>query len=219
MKFCLLVKQGSSQGRQIPISKAEFVIGRDEKCNLRPASLAVSKRHCALRIKGEGVFVEDLGSTNGTLVNGEAAKGEKELHNGDKVTVGPLEFVVQLETQAEKPTHVEKETRVPAKPQPQGKPAKAPVKQPEHKSSEPLDEDAIGSMLLSLGDDGQETGDPSDSFANGSTVCQVLKPEEMEQLQNTEKAPYRPTAKAAADGNTSSAAKAILEKYRRRPKQ
>lgn len=231
MKFSLMITQGSNQGKTIPITKSEFSIGRDSQCNLRPASQHVSKKHCTLRIKGDKAFIEDHGSTNGTFVNEAPVKGERELHDGDKLKVGPLDFVVKLEgVQAEKPTHVEKETQVPQpKPAPAkapapaaaaakaSAPAKAPAKTPA--GEENLDEDAIGSMLLSLSD--EQAPDESDSFASGSTLMQQLKPEEMEQLQNAQenKTPYRPKpSNQGTNANTSQAAKNILEKYRRRPK-
>jgi pSer/pThr/pTyr-binding forkhead associated (FHA) protein len=240
MKLSLVVTQGTQAGKGIPITKAEFIIGRDAQCNLRPASQHVSKKHCALRTKGDRVFVEDFGSTNGTFINDEQLKGERELRDGDRLRIGPLDFIVKLEGAADKPTHVEKETVAPQPVKTPGAPARAPAPAaaapkpaapapakpaPAAKggadAGEHLDEDAIGSMLLSLSDDkeGEQLSD-SDSFASGSTLMQVLKPEEMEQLQNaTDKTPYRPKASNQGTGaNTSQAAKAILEKYRRRPK-
>lgn len=244
MRFSLMVVQGSGQGKEIPVNKAEFTIGRDAGCNLRPASQHVSKRHCALRVRGEQVFIEDFKSTNGTFVNDEQLQGEREIHDGDRVKVGPLDFVVKLEgAQAEKPTQVEKETqataaaakapatapkaaappKAPAKPAPAAKPhaQPKPAAGKDAKAVEALDEDAIGSMLLSLSDEQGDVND-SDSFAQGSTVMQVLKPEEIEQLQNAgnnDKTPYRPKpSNQGTNANSSQAAKAILEKYRRRPK-
>jgi len=228
MKFSLVVNQGSQQGKVLPIARPEFTIGRDAKCNLRPASQHVSKKHCVFRIRGEQVFLEDCGSTNGTIVNDQPLKGECELHDGDRLKVGPLDFIIKLEpAQVDKPTHVEKETQVPAAaPRPPVRPAPPksapPARMPEVKVGENLDDDAIGSMLLSLSDDDAPgPADDGDSFSTGSTLMQVLKPEEMEQLQkaNDEKTPYRPqAAKASGDANSSMAAKAILEKYRKRPK-
>ena len=212
MKLSLIVTQGSNKGKGIPVGKSEFCIGRDPKCHLRPASQAVSKRHCLLHIRNGQIFVEDLKSTNGTFVNDDPVQGEREIKDGDLLKVGPLEFVVKTDSpqaQAEKPTQVEKETRVPA----------GAVTKPSSKG-EPVDDEAIASMLLGLSDDDNDDGNgEQDDYAGGSTVMQVLKPEELEQLQTaSEKIPYRPTAKPAASGTTSNAAKAILEKYRKRPK-
>ncbi|MBL8792521.1 MAG: FHA domain-containing protein [Planctomycetia bacterium] len=219
MKISLIVTQGSNKGKGIPVSKSEFCIGRDPKCHLRPASQAVSKRHCLIHIRDDQIFVEDLKSTNGTFVNEDQVQGERELKDGDLLKVGPLEFVVKTDSvhaQADKPTHVEKETRAPAAP------AKAAPAKSAPSKGEPVDEEAIASMLLGLSDDEHADGGDGngDDYAGGSTVMQVLKPEELEQLQAaTEKAPYRPASnKPSATGTTSNAAKAILEKYRKRPK-
>jgi len=217
MRLNLLVTQGTSKGKAITINKPEFAIGRDPSCNLRPASQAVSKRHCILRMRDDQAFIEDLKSTNGTFLNEQQIQGERELRHGDRLKIGPLDFVVQLETaaQVEKPTQVDKETKPPT-------PALKPAAPASAAKPEAVDDDAIGSMLLSLTDDekaaanGEENAD-----GEGSTVMQVLKPEELEQLQaaSSDKTPYRPAPpKAAKDPNTSSAAKNILEKYRRRPK-
>src|SRR5262245_40381491 len=112
MRCSLVVTQGTSQGKEIPIGKAEFSIGRDASCNLRPASQHISKRHCVFRMRGEQLFIEDLKSTNGTFINDEQVHGERELHNGDHLKMGPLEVVVKFEgAQVDKPTHVEQQTQ------------------------------------------------------------------------------------------------------------
>src|SRR5207244_2793278 len=97
MKLSLVVAEGVHKGKAIPIPVTQFVIGRDEGCQLRPSSPAVSKRHCAILVKGSQVFVQDFGSTNGTFINDEPVSGETELKDGDKLVVGPLVFQVQLD--------------------------------------------------------------------------------------------------------------------------
>ena len=87
---------GANQGRAIPIGGAKFVIGRDPECNLRPASQAVSKQHCAVLIRDGQVFVQDLSSTNGTIVNDEVVSGEVEVFNGDRLKLGPLDFKLDI---------------------------------------------------------------------------------------------------------------------------
>ena len=70
MKVSLVVASGAHEGKVIPLTGAQFLIGRDQQCNLRPASPAISKLHCAVLIRDGKVHVKDFGSTNGTLVNG-----------------------------------------------------------------------------------------------------------------------------------------------------
>ena len=96
MKLSLVVMTaGKAQGQVIPVNLAQFVIGRDPQCNLRPASALISKRHCAVLLKDGEVYVRDFDSTNGTFVNEEAVKGEMPLKNDDVLKVGPLAFKVQ----------------------------------------------------------------------------------------------------------------------------
>jgi len=97
MKLSLVVAQGVHTGKVIPVTAAEFIIGRDPQCQLRPASPAVSKQHCALTIRDDRVFVRDCGSTNGTFVNNEQVAAEREVKAGDRLRVGPLEFDLKIE--------------------------------------------------------------------------------------------------------------------------
>jgi len=80
---------------------AQFLIGRDPQCHLRPASQAVSKRHCGLLIRDGRVVVKDFGSTNGTVVNGELiTAAETEVQDGASLQIGPLDFTVVIERPA-----------------------------------------------------------------------------------------------------------------------
>jgi pSer/pThr/pTyr-binding forkhead associated (FHA) protein len=66
----------------------EAVIGRSAECELRVPSVAASRRHAAVVRRGDDVFVRDLGSTNGTSVNGAKIAGERALEAGDRIEVG-----------------------------------------------------------------------------------------------------------------------------------
>src|SRR5437667_12871352 len=72
MKVQLIVVQGKPEGKVIPLVGPMFKIGRGETCHLRPNSEQVSREHAAFSIAGDDVSVRDLGSRNGTLVNGKA---------------------------------------------------------------------------------------------------------------------------------------------------
>ena len=67
MKLSLVVlTEGKQRGKVLNITLAQFLIGRDPQCHLRPASPMISKRHCAL-IQREGkAFIRDFDSTNGS---------------------------------------------------------------------------------------------------------------------------------------------------------
>lgn len=97
MKVNLVVMAaGPNNGKAIPIAGAKFLIGRDPHCNLRPASQAVSKQHCAILVRNGRVFVQDMSSTNGTIVNDVPVQGEQEVKDGDHLKVGPLDFKLQI---------------------------------------------------------------------------------------------------------------------------
>ncbi len=66
----------------------EVVIGRSAECELRVPSVAASRRHAAVVRRADDVLVRDLGSTNGTLVNGAKIEGERMLEPGDRIEVG-----------------------------------------------------------------------------------------------------------------------------------
>src|SRR5581483_8262257 len=98
MKLSLVVvNAGKTEGQAIPIKLAQFIIGRDPQCNLRPASPVISKRHCAILVKNGKVFIRDFDSTNGTFVNDKQVKGEFALVHNDILKIGPLTFRVSIE--------------------------------------------------------------------------------------------------------------------------
>jgi pSer/pThr/pTyr-binding forkhead associated (FHA) protein len=227
MKLQLVVQTpGKSEGKAIPITLSQFLIGRDPQCHLRPASALISKRHCALLVREDRVFLRDFDSTNGTFLNDRQVKGEVELHNDDTLKVGPLLFKVRLEASVpvnqSTPVPPTKAPDAPAKnvgtgsktPLPPTKTPPAPAK-----AGAPAGEDDdAAAMLLSLGDDGDgSSGIPSlPDVPEGSTVMDLPspfspKPEEAAKKDDKDKKPKPP-------GNTSSAAKEILEKYMRRPR-
>ncbi|MCS6864902.1 MAG: FHA domain-containing protein [Gemmataceae bacterium] len=104
MKVTLVVASGAHEGRVIPLTGPQFLIGRDEKCQLRPASQAISKMHCAVLIREGKVFIKDFGSTNGTLINDQLIQGaEVQVQDGATLRVGPLEFRVRITPAASKP--------------------------------------------------------------------------------------------------------------------
>jgi len=96
MKVQLVVVRGKPEGKVIPLAGPNFKIGRGETCHLRPNSEQVSREHAEFTISGDSVIVRDLGSRNGTLVNGKALTAECRLKDRDLVQVGPLTFAVSI---------------------------------------------------------------------------------------------------------------------------
>jgi len=104
MKVTLVVASGAHQGKVIPITGSQFLIGRDTQCHLRPASQAISKRHCGVLVRDGKVYVKDFGSTNGTTVNNELIKdAEVAVVDGATLKLGPLDFTVRIEMTAPNP--------------------------------------------------------------------------------------------------------------------
>src|SRR3984885_14759217 len=97
MKAQLVVVRGKPEGKVIPLVGPCFKIGRGETCHLRPNSEQVSREHAEFAIIGEVLSVKDLGSRNGTLVNGKALTVDAcQLKDRDLVQVGPLTFAVSI---------------------------------------------------------------------------------------------------------------------------
>jgi pSer/pThr/pTyr-binding forkhead associated (FHA) protein len=98
MNVRLKVLSGGSAGKEVKLQEGEFFIGRGDGCHLRPKSDAISRKHCVLVVDEKQVLIRDLQSRNGTLVNGEKIEGDRQLQRGDRLTVGPLEFEVILQS-------------------------------------------------------------------------------------------------------------------------
>jgi two-component system, cell cycle response regulator len=79
---------GNQMGQRYEICDTELVVGRGEETDIRIADNSISRRHARLQAKPEGVFVEDLRSTNGTFVNDEPIEGARLLNDGDYLRVG-----------------------------------------------------------------------------------------------------------------------------------
>jgi pSer/pThr/pTyr-binding forkhead associated (FHA) protein len=93
-----LIERGAdaTQTREIPISQSEFLIGRAADCNLRLRVSAISRHHCLIRVSKDEVLVVDLGSSNGTYVNGQRVRSQAPLHSGDELRLGTSSFRIDL---------------------------------------------------------------------------------------------------------------------------
>ncbi|MGA2231542.1 MAG: FHA domain-containing protein [Tepidisphaeraceae bacterium] len=98
MQVVLFIFQSKAERQSVSISGDITVIGRREDCDLRISHLDVSRRHCRLLKEPDGLRVEDMGSSNGTLVNGKKVS-EALMSPGDRLRVGPVTFVVQIDGQ------------------------------------------------------------------------------------------------------------------------
>ncbi|HUB05797.1 MAG TPA: GGDEF domain-containing protein [Myxococcales bacterium] len=89
---CLVVIYGPDLGHRYELANGELTIGRDIGNNITVDLDNVSRRHARLLQREEKVYVQDLGSTNGTFLNDEEVKGEVPLRSGDLVKVGGAIF-------------------------------------------------------------------------------------------------------------------------------
>jgi pSer/pThr/pTyr-binding forkhead associated (FHA) protein len=120
-KVILTCTAGTHSGREYVIDEpTRCVVGRAPDCSIQLAGgledWLVSRHHCEVDVQPPSVLVHDLGSRNGTFVNGErivgtgrevgAEKGEKtipreyELRDGDELRVGPVPFRVSIKNDA-----------------------------------------------------------------------------------------------------------------------
>ncbi len=83
-----------SDGRRLTLGEKVVRMGRLPDCEIQLADTNVSRVHAEIRPRGEGFVLVDLGSTNGTLVNGNRV-GERSLRDGDSITVGVTTMVFQ----------------------------------------------------------------------------------------------------------------------------
>ena len=214
MKISLVVlTAGKMMGKEIPITAAEFRIGKDPSCQLKPAS-GVSDKHCAFLVKQGKLFLVDLGSSEGTFVNDNKISAEVELKLKDKVKVGPLLFEVKFEAPTANPA-VAAPAAKPAVATPAAKPAvAAPAAKPEEKvepkKSSGEGDDDLDDLLFDDDDKAPsgtkpswkdaipEAGAQKDAGGSGASSEGGAKPEEKP----------KPTA------NTSDAAAALFAKFR-----
>jgi hypothetical protein len=84
-----------TDGRRVQIGVEPLVIGRLPECGVVLADSNVSRRHAELRRAGDSVVLTDLGSTNGTRVNGAPIR-ERVLVSGDEVSVGSTKLIFEM---------------------------------------------------------------------------------------------------------------------------
>lgn len=90
-----VVLSGFYEGLEVLIDRERIVIGRGRKADLALAEATISREHAAIGFEAEGFYVEDLGSTNGTLVNGARITRQR-LKSDDEIQMGKLRIGVTL---------------------------------------------------------------------------------------------------------------------------
>ena len=70
-----------------------ILVGRAPSADVRIDDPRVSRLHARIEMRDDGVYVEDLGSRNGTLVDGEPVAKSRPLANGDEITIGTASII------------------------------------------------------------------------------------------------------------------------------
>ena len=157
----------------IALPEGRFYVGRSRECQLFLDDPLVSRRHAVLFVDGGRVVLEDLGSRNGTLLNGERVLGTVELSAGDRVTIG----VRQLELARGERQRERRRTEG------QGYPSGAYQRPPQtQRPPSPLVEDitrsvSIFGMLLESSQRALERGDIHDAESSASNLAVSVRAE------------------------------------------
>lgn len=89
----LVIRSGQESGQQLNVGPSPVVVGRDPSANLTISDGRVSWRHVRLTVLPDGrTILEDLGSTNGTFVNGQRVQERAFLSGGERLSLGGVEL-------------------------------------------------------------------------------------------------------------------------------
>lgn len=92
-KFMLRGVSGTTFGRVFPL-KGTTVLGRHSDCDVHVSGNEVSRHHCKIHLKPNGLTIEDLGSANGTYVNGKRVDNSTTIKPGDELRIDNVRFMV-----------------------------------------------------------------------------------------------------------------------------
>ncbi len=95
-RIWLLDLTGEHVERVYELSDEQVIVGRRDDCAICLSGNTISRRHAQIRHLEGQYFITDLGSTNGTLLNGEALVGEEQLRDRDEIGVGIFKLIFRL---------------------------------------------------------------------------------------------------------------------------
>jgi len=91
--------QEAEEVKELRLTKTEIILGRDPGCDCLLNDITVSNRHACLSFHHQQWWLEDLGSTNGTLLNQEPISTPMVVVSGDQITCGKISVTIHLENQ------------------------------------------------------------------------------------------------------------------------
>jgi predicted component of type VI protein secretion system len=87
-QFKFVMRSGPNPGTEFPLEESEIMIGRDSTCNLVINDAEVSRKHARVIWQASNYVIEDVGSTNGTFINGKRLTAPFVLQGGETITLG-----------------------------------------------------------------------------------------------------------------------------------
>jgi len=114
--FRLVLRAGPTPGKAFPLEKDEMFIGREANNDVVINDPEVSRKHARLFIQGGNMILEDLGSTNGTSINGQRLTGPYVLRAGEIITLGE-KITLLFESLAADPNATMASSRIPSESQ------------------------------------------------------------------------------------------------------
>ena len=139
-ELSLEIVEGADAGRRAALS-SPLTVGRGRDVDLDLADELISRRHARISRSGTGAVVEDLGSRNGTFVNGNEIHGPTHLEPGDQLQLGVT--LVELRSARQ---ITERPSAVHPVPPPLARPAQAPTYLPAELADDPASTPAGGGM-------------------------------------------------------------------------
>jgi predicted component of type VI protein secretion system len=87
-QFQFVMRSGPNPGKVYQLEASEIIVGRDSTSGVAINDGEISRKHAKLSLHGAAYVIQDLGSTNGTFVNGQRLTGTQVLNPGDSVSFG-----------------------------------------------------------------------------------------------------------------------------------
>lgn len=142
----LVVRQGAQVGTTFPLTGDVVIVGREEGVGVSIHDPEVSRRHARISWQAGRYVLEDMGSTNGTYLNGEQVTSPQSLQPGDTIGMGQTVLIFQVQAEAA-PTQPE---AAPTQPELPPSPPPIPIP-PEARAAEPVAQESGKNRCLLVG--------------------------------------------------------------------